>query len=158
MITDVISKSKYRRKFLPYGSNNRNPLLASVPWINLVVILGFAIWVTIPVCLVPGMEVNLPEHKFASGSECSVSAIVSSISSGTNSRNIVFFNDKRFIVDNADQQKLLLKDMLEYNRVSPDQTLILFIDEDVRYGAVTEIMDIARSAGFPKVNMSTKTN
>lgn len=157
MITDVISKSKYRRKFLPYGSNNRNPFLASIPWINLIVILGFAVWVTMPVCLVPGMEVNLPEHEFESGSEQSVSAIVSSIRSGIHTRNIVFFNDKRFIIDKKDQRNMLLKDMLEYNRIYPGQVLLLFIDDDVKYGSVTKIMDIARTAGFPKVNMSTKT-
>ncbi|MDA3798493.1 MAG: biopolymer transporter ExbD [Kiritimatiellae bacterium] len=157
MIKDVISKSKYRRKFLPYGTNHRNPFLASVPWIDLIAIACFAIWIGRPTFLVPGMEVNLPEQEFSSGSSYSVSAVVSSIERGTNSMNIVFFNDKRFILNSKEQEKRLQADMSNFNKVNPSHTLILFIDKDVRYGTVVDLMELSRNAGFEAVNMSTQT-
>ena len=157
MSKDVVRESKYRRKFLPYGANNRNSFLASVPWIDLIAIACFAIWIGRPAFLVPGMEVNLPEQEFSSGSAYSVSAIVSSIERGTNSMNIVFFNDKRFILNSKEQEIRLQDDMNTFNKVNPNQTLILFIDKDVRYGTVVDLMELSRNAGFKAVNMSTQT-
>jgi len=156
MIKDIIGKSKYRRKFLPYGTN-RNPFFDSIPWVDLVVVCSFAIWVVKPAFLVPGIEVNLPEQTFSSGTSYSISAVVSAIESGTNSMNIVFFNDKRFILNKAEQKERLQKDMIDFNNVNPNQTLILFVDRDVRYGVVVDLMEISRTAGFKSVNMSTQT-
>ena len=156
MIKDIIGKSKYRRKFLPYGTN-RNPFFTSIPWVDLVIVCSFAIWVVKPTFLVPGIEVDLPNQNFSSGTSASISAFVSSIESGTNSMNIVFFNDKRFILNKVEQKERLQKDMIDFNNVNPEQTLILFVDRDVKYGVVVDLMEISRTAGFKSVNMSTQT-
>ena len=155
MIKDIMGKSKYRRKFLPYGTN-RNPFFASIPWVDLLVVCSFAIWVVKPAILVPGIEVNLPYQNFSSGTSYSISAVVSSIESGTNSMNIVFFNDKRFILNKAQQKERLKKEMIDFNNVNAEQTLILFVDTDVKYGVVVDLMEISRTAGFKSVNMSTQ--
>jgi biopolymer transport protein ExbD len=156
MIKDIIGKSKYRRKFLPYGSN-RNPFFAGVPWVDLLAVCCFAVLVIRPSFLVPGIEVALPSQGFSSGTSYSVSAVVSAIESGTNSMNIVFFNDKRFILNKTEQKERLKTDMIDFNNINPDQTLILFVDRDVRYGVVVDLMEISRTAGFKSVNMSTQT-
>jgi len=156
MIKDIIGKSKYRRKFLPYGTN-RNSFFASIPWIDLIVVCSFAIWLVKPAFLVPGIEVELPQQDFSSGTSYSISAVVSAIESGTNSMNIVFFNDKRFILNKAEQKERLKKDMIDFNNVNSEQTIILFVDRDVKYGVVVDLMEMSRTAGFKSVNMSTQT-
>ena len=47
--------------------------------------------------------------------------------------------------------------MIDFNNLNPEQTLILFVDRDVKYGVVVDLMEISRTAGFKSVNMSTQT-
>ena len=153
----VLAASGLRTRFLPKSRLNRG-LVGAGPWVDIVLLIIFFLLVDSKVVLQPGVRVSLPRAPFREGSPFGMTAVVLSVG-GTESgpgREIVFFDDERFLVSDAEQMRGLRSAFSARSRKYKESNLIIQADKRVRHGTVVSIMNMALEAGVEQVTMAVE--
>jgi biopolymer transport protein ExbD len=154
----VIGATGLRARFFPKSRVGRE-LIAMAPWLNIVLLVIFFLMVNSRVLLQPGVVVDLPRAPFREGSPFGMTAVVMTVGGSRTlpGREIVFFDDERFLVAQPEQMRGLRSAFSARARRHPESDLIIQADQRVRYGTVVEIMNMALEAGVARVNIAVRT-
>jgi len=145
-----------RTRYVP-KSRLRNGLVSISPWLDLVLVLVFALFLESRIVLRPGVVVELPVATFEEGVENGMVAVVLSIDSPEGKTELVFFNDKPYTAGNAQRMEELKSALSDYRRDHSDTSLTLYADSGVFHGTVLRLVQMAREVGVDRVNMATQS-
>jgi biopolymer transport protein ExbD len=105
----------------------------------------------------PGIVMELPSAPFTDGFQSRWLVVVMSVPSSGGSRNeVVFFDDRRFVVSRPGDMGLLRAAFDEKRRKQADPSMVIQADQSVDFGTVMKIVDIAREAGVKRVNQAVR--
>jgi len=128
------------------------------PWLDIILLVIFFIYLNAKLVLQPGVIVELPETPFREGSPSPMIAVVLSVNAGSTAagEEIVFFDDERFLVNEEAQRKKLKRAFAARMGEHPEADLVIQADERVAYGSVVEIMNMALDVGIRRVNLAAR--
>ncbi|MBN1557938.1 MAG: biopolymer transporter ExbD [Lentisphaerae bacterium] len=152
----VLSASGLRTRFLPRSRLNRG-LIGAAPWVDIVLLLIFFLLVDSKLVLQPGVRVDLPRAPFREGAAFGMTAVVLSVGGeGGARREIVFFDDERFLVSDENQMRGLRSAFASRARRQENPGLIIQADKSVRHGTVVNVMNMALEAGVEQVTLAVE--
>ena len=149
--------SGLRTRYVPKSRIGQG-LLSMGPWIDIVLLIIFFVFLNSSLVLQPGTIVELPRVPFREGSRSRLIAVVISVpgKSMRAGEEIVFFDDERFLVNEEAQRTKLKRAFAARLREHPDADLVIQADQHVAYGRVVEIMDMALEVGVRRVNLAAR--
>ena len=141
-----------------HGARWTKPLFAAAPWITLVLLLVMFNMIGGRLASAPGVvfELPAPVGRQAAVPEFTVLALPSA-NIGESSGTLVFFDDARFVLGDA-QSVDLLRSQLErsvHGSKSP-ATMLVLADRRVPSGDLMQLVGIARSAGMGHVQIAER--
>lgn len=154
-IVSSTAANEIRTRFVP-KSRIRSGLVSMSPWLDLVLLLIFVIFIQDQIILQPGVVVELPRTTFVEGVEPGMVAIIAMIDGPDGKSEIVFFDDESYVT--ADDQRMsdLKRAIGNYRRDLPNTSLTLYADSRVTHGTVTRLVQIAREVGIEQINMGSR--
>lgn len=134
-------------------------LIGVAPWINVALLLFGVLLLNSKLVLQPGVVINLPRGPFKEGTGFEMVAAILSVSgtSGGGRDEMIFFNDQRYRVKNADQMKSLKQAFAMRLREHHDASLIIQADQRVPHGTVVDVMNMALEVGIRQVNIAARS-
>jgi biopolymer transport protein ExbD len=150
--------SGLRTKFFPKSRIGQG-VVAIAPWIDVVLLVIFFLLITHRHILQPGFVVDLPEAQFEQGARFGLVAFVMSVDDldGDKDKEIIFFDAERFVVGDAGQTEILKRKFVNCVTEESDAVLTVQSDESVSHGTIVSLIELARQAGFVKVNVGTRS-
>lgn len=150
--TAIILRTRYFPK-----SRIGQGLISMAPWLSVVLLLITFLAVGSQVLVQPGVVLELPGAPFTDGFQSRWLVVVMSVPSPDGgSKEVVFFDDRRFVVDREEDMKLLRNAFDEKRRKQADPSMVIQADQAVGFGTVMRIVDVAREAGVKRVNQAVK--
>ncbi|MBL7076312.1 MAG: biopolymer transporter ExbD [Kiritimatiellae bacterium] len=133
-------------------------MVSIAPWLDFVLLLLMFGLINSSLVLQPGVVVSLPDAPFSQGTGMGLVAVVLAVDDADIGQPaaIVFFDDERFMVGNADQMQGFAQALSERMEDHPDAPLVLQADKDIPQGTIVEIIDIASGVGVQKVNVAVR--
>jgi biopolymer transport protein ExbD len=146
-----------RTRFRPKSRVGQG-IVSAAPWVDIVFICLFIVLLKQEFVLQPGVQITLPSAEFRSGeAQRGITVVIRSGNdeSTPNHREIIFFKDKPFFAD-TDLDKL----RTEFEKTAqgdPESLLTVLADENVRYGTLVGVWNVAIDAGIADVNMGIQS-
>jgi len=149
--------SGLRTRYFPRARIGQG-LVSVGPWLDVILLIIFFLLVDSRFVLQPGVIVDLPTAPFRNGSRLGMVAVVMSVKGAEagSRREIVFFDDERFLVEDEAQMDGLKRAFDGRIRKYPDASLVLEADRRVPHGTVVNIMDMALDVGVRQVNLAVR--
>jgi len=148
-----------RTRFLPKSRLGQG-IIGIAPWVNIVLLLIFFVLLDKKFVLQPGYVVDLPRSAFSGGLRSELAVVVRSVGqSGVSGlrKEIIYFNDQRFLA-NDDQQMKNLQNALASRPVKDKNLgLIVFADSHVNTETLMKLFNMAMEVGIRKVNVASRT-
>jgi biopolymer transport protein ExbD len=148
-----------RTRFLPKSRMGQG-IVGIAPWVNIVLLIIFFILLDKKFVLQPGYVVDLPRGVFSGGSRSELAVVVRSVSQAGGSglrKEIIYFNDQRFLA-NDDQQMKNFQSALAGSPVKDKNSgLIVFADSHVNIETLMTLFNMASEVGIRKVNVASRT-
>lgn len=155
--TAMLAAAGLRTRFFPKSRISQG-LISIGPWMDIVLLIIFFILVDSRLLLQPGILVDLPRAPFREGAPFGMTAVVMTVG-GTPTklgREIVFFDDERFLASQPEQMRGLRSAFSARVRRHPESDLIIQADRRIQHGTVVDIMNMALEAGVQQVNIAVK--
>lgn len=130
-------------------------LVTVAPWVDIVLLIVFASMCTLPFVTQPGIAIDLPIANIGEGHSFghTLVAVLQTGSEGE-SREIVFFDDRRF---NVMTQREALREALHRAKTRrPDLPLVIEADHRIRHGLIIDIFTLAAEAGIQRVHVASR--
>jgi biopolymer transport protein ExbD len=147
--------NELRTRFVP-KSRMRSGLASISPWLDMVLILFFFLFIETRIVLRPGVIVELPVAGFDEGVSDSMVVVMMKPETPGGSE-VVFFDDEPYAVDDEKRMAELGKDFKAYLVTHNDTSLTIYADRHVSHGAVSKLVEISRAVGLERVNMGVKS-
>jgi len=147
--------NELRTRFVP-KSRMRSGLASISPWLDLILILFFFLFIESQIVLRPGVIVELPVGGFDEGVADRMIVVVMKPAS-PDSAEVVFFDDEPYKVDDTKRMEALKNDFKEYLSTHNDTSLTIYSDRHVSHGTVSKLVEISRAVGLERVNMGIKS-
>lgn len=134
-------------------------LIGVAPWINVALLLFGVLLLNSTLVLQPGVVINLPRGPFLEGTGFEMVAAILSVSGtgGGSREEMIFFNDQRYRVKNAEQMQTLKQAFAARLREHHDASLIIQADQRVPHGTVVDVMNMALEVGIRQVNIAARS-
>jgi biopolymer transport protein ExbD len=100
--------------------------------------------------------VRLPEGEFTDGARPVLVAVALSVGEGGRRKDIVFFDDDRYIAGQDGQMGGLEQSLAAHAARHPDAELVIQADRDVPHGTVVRLMNMAREVGIHRVSLALR--
>jgi len=146
-----------RTRFFPKSRIGQG-LISIAPWLDLVLLVIAFAMLDNKLVLRPGVRVELPEAPFSEGTRYGLVAVVLAVPQAGKEplREIVFFDDERFLVEDPGQMAQFKSSLAERAEERLEKGLIIQADRAVRHGTVVGIMNAALEVGVRSVNVATR--
>ena len=146
------------RNVYRFGGAWAQSLLASVPWINAVVIVVLLLAVNQRMVVSPGVVFDLPRATFREGSHAGLTALLISVARDVpgGDETLIFFDDDRYVAQDAEQMVLLSERVRSRVALSARRNLLILADKRVPHGDVMRFVNAMREAGVQQVNVAEK--
>jgi biopolymer transport protein ExbD len=144
-----------RTRFSPKSRINQG-LISMAPWINMVLLAIFFIWIDTKYLVQPGRVVELPDVPFHDGTRPLMTATVVAGQTDAGSADVVYFDNVRFILSRAADEARLKVAMAKRSRDHGGADLVIQADRQTDYGTVMQLMEMARGAGIVRVNLASR--
>ncbi len=133
-------------------------MVSMAPWLDFVLLLLIFGLLESRMVLQPGVVVGLPDAPFSQGSGNGLVAVVLAVSDPDSGRSsaIVFFDDERFMVGNAEQMDAFAQALAAGVEAHPNAPLVLQADKAIPQGTIVEILNIASGVGVQKINVAVR--
>jgi biopolymer transport protein ExbD len=131
-------------------------LVTVAPWINLALLMVLFSMLDAKLVLQPGVAVALPEGQFAAGVRPSLVAVVLSVGEGQERREVVFFDDSRYLVAQKQQMENLALALASRVARQPEADLVIEADRGIPHGTVVRLMNMARSVRVRSVSIAIR--
>jgi biopolymer transport protein ExbD len=160
MIQDQKPLGWYVTGFHRYRPENRisRSMVAAAPWANVALLIAMYLYLLAPNVQQPGMTVHLPESPFVSGTRYGHNVVVlSQETAGSPTREeIVFFDDRRYLVRQPAQMDELRAAFARAAREQPNLPMVVEADVTVQHGTMIQLLNMASDAGMKEVNVATR--
>ena len=153
------SVSGLRTRFNPKSRIGQG-LIGLSPWLDIVLLVVFFGLLEHRLVLQPGVLITLPRGAFEQGARPSLVAVafaVRGVNGGPN-KEVVFFDDERFLLGDWGQVQKLKTALATRSREHPGAALTIQADAALPHGMVMRLMQMARDVGIPLVNVATRPN
>jgi biopolymer transport protein ExbD len=150
--------AELRTRYFP-KSRIGHGLISVAPWVNIALLLIFLLMLDRKFVIQPGYVVDLPHGPFRGGLRSELAVIVRSVGqSGSGVRKeIVYFNDQRFLVNDAEQMKNFQNSLAHCPLEEKVAGLIVFSDTHVNVETMVKLFNMAMEVGIRKVNVASRT-
>jgi biopolymer transport protein ExbD len=134
-------------------------LISVAPWINIVLLMIFMLMLDRKFVIQPGYVVDLPRGPFRAGSRSQLAVIVRSVSQASSGvrKEIIYFNDQRFLMSDAEQMKNLKNTLARCSLENKIAGLIVFADTHVNVDTLVSVFNMATEVGIRKVNVASRS-
>lgn len=129
--------------------------LNAVPWLDLLFMLFFLVWVQSRLILHPGMVVSLPAQRVQTGVQRGAVAVMALSGLGPQGSATVFFADEPFPLDVPERAEVLQQALRDAVVMRREQALTVYADERIRQRDLMRVMQMAETAGFLQFNLGT---
>jgi biopolymer transport protein ExbD len=151
--------SGLRTRFFPKSRIGQG-LVTVAPWVDVVILIVLFTMLDTKFVLQPGHRIALPRGPIRSGARArpGFTAVVLSIESGDSvtRKEVVHFDDERFLVAEQEDMKRLLKALGRRSRRHRDAPLTIQADERVRHGTIVRLLDMAKDLNIREVNIASR--
>jgi biopolymer transport protein ExbD len=150
--------AELRTRYFPKSRIGQG-LISVAPWVNMALLLIFMLLLDRKCVLQPGYVVELPRGPFRAGLRSDLAVIVRSVGqpgSGVR-KEILYFNDQRFLVNDAEQMKNFQSTLAHCSLEDKVAGLIVFSDTHVNVETMVKLFNIAMEVGIRKVNVASKS-
>lgn len=156
-MVSVRTVSGLRTRYYPKSRIGQG-MISMAPWVDIILLIIFFVIMDAKLVLQPGVIVELPTAPFTEGSHSGLIAVVLSVRGpeAGGRKEIVFFDDERFLVEDKEQMQGLKRAFAARVREHPDADLDVRADRRVSHGTVMAIMNMAREVGIKKVNVAER--
>lgn len=144
-------RSRYRPK-ARIGSG----LIGAAPWIDGVVLILLFSMLASRAVLRPGLSVELPQSDASSGLRLGLAAVILSHEENGTRKEMIFFDDEPFPVDDEAGMKRLRRRVGQAARTHTEMPFTIEADMHVQHGTIVAVCEIARAAGFTSVDLATR--
>ena len=157
--TSSLEASSLRTRFSPKSRIGQG-LVSMAPWMDVVLLLILFILLDGRLVLQPGHVVELPRAPFTEGTRPGLVAVIlpagSTGTGGGGREDMVFFDDERFMVRDAEQLQSLKQALVRGMQRRDEDVLVIQADRRVPHGTVQQIVQVAIEAGLRKVNIAAE--
>lgn len=150
------SAAALRARYRPAGRIAR-PLLALVPWVDVLLLAGAFAFFGQAAALVPGQTVDLPEGDFRDGAASTLLLVVRALpgagAGGAADAPLAdaFFRDERFRLARPERAAALREALREAAAVSGEDTAVLYADGSLPHRDALRLCALVREAGLRRV-------
>ncbi len=146
------------RNVYRFGGVWAQSLLASVPWINVIIIIVLLLAVNQRMVVSPGVVFDLPHAALREGTHAGLTALMIAVARDVpgGDETLIFFDDDRYVAQDADQMVLLSERVKGRVALSANRELLLLADKRVPHGDVMRFVNAMREAGVQRVNVAEK--
>ena len=133
-------------------------LISIAPWLDIVLLVVAFALLDGRLVLQQGVRVELPAAQFEEGTRHGLVAVLLAVEqAGSAEREeIVFFDDERFLVRDADQMAQFKRALRLRAAKRLEKGLVIQADQAVRHGTVVNLMSAALEVGVDRVNVATR--
>lgn len=135
-----------------HGAAWLRPIVAAAPYVTVLVLLMTLRFVGETLAVSKGVLFDLPEGDRAEGEVTELVALVMPTAHET----LVFFDDSRYLLDDAASARSFGTSLSERLRRSERKTLLVLADRRVAGGELMKLASIARSSGADKLLFAEK--
>ena len=145
------------RRYRPENAIGRG-MIEAAPWVTVALLVMGYLALAQPYVLQPGIRVSLPEAPLAAGTRYGLNLVVLAPepASGQARDEIVFFDDRRFLVRDPAQMDALRGALGRGVRARPGQPMVIEADQQVLHGTVVRLLAMAQDAGLADVHLATR--
>ena len=128
------------------------------PWLSAIILIGMLFVVNHRIAITPGVLFDMPPAPFLEGSHSGLTVLMFSVSreTQTGEETLVFFDDERYLMQDADQIAHLADRISESISIGRHQEMLLLADKRVPHGDVMSFVNMARQAGATRINVAEK--
>ncbi len=141
-----------------FGGAWARSLLASVPWLNAVILVVVLLAVHGRLAITPGVAFDLPRAPLREGTRVGLTALMIQVARDVpgGEETLIFFDDDRYSAQDAEQMALLAERVRDRMALSTRRELLLLADKRVPHGEVVRFVHVAREAGVQRVHVAEK--
>lgn len=142
-----------------FGGPWSRSVLASVPWVNVIVLVVLLLVVHGRLVITPGMMFDLPRAPLREGVPSGrLTALMITVAreSAGGEETLVFFDDDRYSMSDPDQLAVLSERLKGRLALQSHFELLLLADKRVPHGDVVGFVNVAREAGVQRVCVAEK--
>jgi biopolymer transport protein ExbD len=125
------------------------------PWLDLVLLLVFFLFIQSRIVLRPGVVVELPVAEFSDGVPGGMIAVVTALDSPQGRTEVVFFDDEPYVVASSNRMAALEQSLLRHSELHGDTDLTIYADQSITHVTLSRLMSMARGVGLDRVNLGT---
>lgn len=145
-----------RTKYFPKNRIGHG-LISAAPWLNIMLLLICFVILESRFILQQGVVIDLPPSSFKGMIHAELVLVVRSVDGGSQGKKeIIFFDDERFIVSESGQMKSLKASFVRHVGKDNDSGALIYADGDVRQGTLVNIFNMVRDAGVVKINIASR--
>jgi biopolymer transport protein ExbD len=144
------SAERMRTRFSPKNRIGHG-LVSLAPWFDVILVLLFFVVTASRVAVQPGIVVELPSAVFSDGLRSRHVAVVAAGAPNQATPAVAYYDDIRYRLDEAGRAALAAVWRADEAK---EEGLILFADGDVPSATLNTLLSMARTAGFPRVNLA----
>lgn len=141
-----------------FGGPWARSLVASIPWLNAVILVVLLLAVHGRLAIAPGVAFDLPRAPLREGTRVGLTALMIQVARDVpgGEETLIFFDDDRYSVQDAEQMALLAERIRDRMALSTQRELLLLADKRVPHGEVVHFVNAAREAGVQRVHVAEK--
>ena len=149
---------RQQRDIYRFGGPWARVLLASIPWVNVLVILGLLLVVHREIVITPGTLFDLPGAPLREGVHTGFTVLMVSVLRDVAEGNetLIFFDDNRYVAQDQNQMAVLSERLRSRINAKSGDELLLLADKRVSHGDVLQFVNVARLAGVPRICVAQK--
>ncbi|OVE75024.1 hypothetical protein BVX97_05780 [bacterium E08(2017)] len=145
-----------RTKYFPKNRIGHG-LVSSAPWIDILFLFMCFFILESKFMLQPGVVIDLPTTSFKGTVATDMIAVIRAVDSGNGTmKEIIFFDDERFLVDNELQMKKLKQLFNEAVVEDKAAGLLIYSDKNVKQGTLVELFNMVKEVGVVRINIASR--
>ncbi len=146
------------RSIYRFGGVWAQALLASVPWIDALIVVVLLLAVNQRMVVSPGVLFDLPRAQLREGMHAGLTALMISVARDLPGADetLVFFDDDRYLTQDAEQMSVLSERVKSRVALGVRRDMLLLADKRVPHGDVVRFVNAVREAGVQRVNVAEK--
>jgi biopolymer transport protein ExbD len=145
-----------RTKYFPKNRIGHS-LVSAAPWLDVIFLVICFVMLESSFVLQQGVVINLPTSSFVSTVSSDMILVVRSVDGGESGiKEIIFFDDERFLVDNENRMIDLKASFVEHVVRHKESAMLIYADRGVKQGTLVNIFNMVRDAGVVRVNIASR--
>ncbi len=145
-----------RTKYFPKNRIGHG-LVSAAPWLDVIFLVICFVMLESSFVLQQGVVIDLPVSSFKSALSSDMILVVRSADGGGSGiKEIIFFDDERFLVENENRMRELNASFVEHVTRRKESAMLIYADRGVKQGTLVNIFNMVRDAGVVRVNIASR--